>query len=87
MKIVDIEAIERRPLAIDYRRQYRGNAVIAVGEQLDFRAPIEFTLELSALGHHEISVQFLAPTDFPLVPALRLLKEHIRTLDGGGRLP
>lgn len=87
MKVLAIESIERHELPIDYRRQYAGTAVIGVGDSAEFRAPIEFTLELSPFGSHDIAVRFLTATDFPLVPALRILKDAIRELESAGRLP
>jgi hypothetical protein len=87
MKVETIDNIERVPLAIDYRRIYRGVAKISIGERTVGAPRIEFSLELSPFGQQEVSVSFLERADYPLVPAIRILKEHIKTLDGNGQLP
>lgn len=87
MKVEAIRDIERVPLAIDYRRMYRGTALISIAERAAAGSRIEFSLELSPLGGHEISVSFLESADYPIVPAIKLLKEHIKALDTDDRLP
>lgn len=87
MEVNEIRDIQRVPLAIDYRRMYRANARIAIGQETVSSCPIEFVLELSPLGSHEVSVSFLDTTDFPIVPAIKILKEQIVLLDREGTLP
>jgi hypothetical protein len=87
MTVAEISNVERVPLAIDYRRIYRGTAVIAVGDKRLPGCRIEFSLEMSPWGKHEVSVRFIDPADYPIVPAIRILKEHISTLDRAGELP
>ncbi len=87
MKVNDIDKIERIPLAIDYRRMYRGEARISVGDSSHSTSPIEFVLELSPYGSQQVTISFLESTDYPIVPAMKLLKEHIRELDRSGVLP
>lgn len=86
MTIDRISDIERVPLAIDYRRMFRGNLYVAIGDKTTGPTPIEFVLEMSPFGSHEVSINFLGSTDFPIVPATRLLKEHITALDRDGTL-
>ena len=87
MTVERIESIEKVPLAIDYRRLYRGVALLNVAGRVAPAARIEFSLELSPFGKNEVSVGFLEATEYPLVPAIRVLKEHIQTLDRDGALP
>lgn len=87
MKIEKIENIERIPLAIDYRRMYRGTAHVEIGDTAATPCPIEFSLELSPFGSQEISISFLEQTDYPIVPAATLLKQHIAELDRSRTLP
>jgi hypothetical protein len=87
MKIEKIADIERVPLAIDYRRMYRGTAHIAIGDTPAAPCPIEFALELSPFGSQEISVSFLQQTDYPIVPAKKILQQHIAELDRSRALP
>ena len=87
MKVEHINNVERVPLAVDYRRMYRGEARIAIGSAATNPCPIEFVLELSPFGTNEVSVTLLGQTDYPLVPAIKLLKEHISEMDRAGQLP
>lgn len=87
MNVESIKNISRIPLAIDYRRMYRGVAVIRVVGNTTPSCPIEFVLEQSPLGGYDVSVTFLEPMDFPIVPAIRQLKAFITDLDRGGGLP
>ena len=87
MKVDTIENIERVPLAIDYRRMYRGTVMLAIGQRTTSSSRIEFALEMSPFGSHEVSVSFLETTEYPLVPAIKLLKEFIKNLDRDGHLP
>lgn len=87
MKVKEIQNVERVPLAVDYRRMYRGEAAITLGNTTETRCPMEFVLEMSPLGSHEVSVTLLGQTDYPLVPAIKLLKERILEMDRAGELP
>lgn len=87
MEVVSIDDIERVPLAVSYRRAYNGTAVLKVGQVPKNTKRIEFTLEQSPMGMHEVHVSFLEEADFPLVPAIRALKEYIQNLNQTGDLP
>lgn len=87
MKVISIDDIERKPLAVSYRRAYEGTAVLEIGEVPKNSKRIEFTLEQSPMGTHEVHVSFLEEADFPLVPAIRALREYIENLHSGGTLP
>ena len=87
MEVLSIDDIQRKPLAVSYRRAYQGTAVLRIGDTPKNSKRIEFTLEQSPVGDHEIHVSFLEDADFPLVPAIRALREYIGELDGNGRLP
>jgi hypothetical protein len=87
MTVQDLQQIERVPLAVDYRRLYRATAVMSVGERAGTGSRIEFSMEMSPWGGHEVSITFLESADYPLVPAIKLLKDHIKNLDRAGQLP
>ncbi len=87
MNVTRLEAIERIPLAIDYRRMYQAHAILNIADRDAPPVHIEFSLELSPFGGNEVSVRFLESADFPLVPAIRVLKEHITAIDKAGSLP
>jgi hypothetical protein len=87
MNVDQLSGIERIPLAIDYRRLYQATALLQVGDHVANAARIEFSLEMSPYGGQEVSVRFLDKPEYPLVPAVRILKDHIKTLDKDGTLP
>lgn len=86
MTIERISDIERVPLAIDYRRMFRANLFVAIGTKTLGPTRIEFVLELSPFGSNEVSVNFLDHTDYPTIPAIRMLKEYVGELDRSGSL-
>lgn len=86
MTIERISEIERVPLAIDYRRMFRAQVFVAVGGRTVGPTPIEFVLEMSPFGTHDVSVNFLDRTDYPIVPAIRMIKDRIIELDRDGTL-
>ena len=87
MEVLSIDDIERKPLAVSYRRAYHGTAVLKIGQVPKNTKRIEFTLEQSPMGKYEVHVSFLEEADFPLVPAVRALKEYIEKLHTDGVLP
>lgn len=87
MEVISIDDIERKPLAVSYRRAYEGTAVLKIGEVPKNTKRIEFTLEQSPMGKHEVHVSFLEEADFPLVPAIRALRQYIEQLQREGDLP
>jgi hypothetical protein len=87
MKVIEIQNIQRRDVPVHYRRVFTGDAVVEhIGGSPD-PSRIEFTLEQSALGATAIKVELKDYINYPLVPAVRVLTEHIRSLDKAGRLP
>lgn len=87
MTIEEIRDIERVPLAIDYRRMYRGRLVVSLAGRHLTPTAIEFVLEMSPLGRHDVTVSFLEQAEYPLVPVMKVVKEHISALDRAGSLP
>lgn len=87
MKVESLSRIDRVPLAVEYRRMYRATAELSVANRSLTPTRVEFVLELSPYGFSDVSIRFLERTDFPVLPAIPLLREHVRTLDRDGHLP
>lgn len=87
MKIVELISLARRESPLLYRRTYTATAVLAHASAAEDRQRIEFVLEHSPLGPVDIRVKFLDKPDFPLVPAIAELEDHIRQLEQRGELP
>jgi len=86
MKVVEITDIERRESPLLYRRTFTATAVLSTRNGPDERKRIEFTLEHAPLGPVQVRVAFLEEIDYPLVPALAAIKEHVRKLEENGEL-
>ena len=86
MKIIEFKDVLRKDVPIYYRRHYTGIAVLDLLNKLN-DVPIDFQIEHKPTGHTEISITKMASVDYPLVPLQRELKNFIKTLDSGGKLP
>ena len=87
MKVLEIRNIEKKDIPLHYRNEYSGNAVLEYGpHKVPEEKPVEFVLEKSASGEVEVRVQLLEQINYPLLPAIRLLKSHILELDREGKL-
>lgn len=83
-----IQNITKKHMLISYRQEYHGDAVLDLRKNgSTMNCKIEFSLELTPLGSKNIRVQFLDNIEYPLIPVIRELKNHITQLDKSGRLP
>ena len=86
MKIIEIKNIIRKDVPIYYKRFYKGILVIKLMEEPQ-EIPIEFIIEHKPTGSMEITVTFSHEIDYPLVPLLKEVKNHIIELDATRILP
>jgi hypothetical protein len=86
MKIVSIKDIIRKDVPIYYRRLFSGIAVLELLKDPVERR-IDFSIETKPTGVKDISVSFIEPVDYPLIPLSRELKKFIDHLDVTGGLP
>ncbi len=87
MKVLEIRNIEKKDIPLHYRNEYTGKAVLEYGpHKVPEEKGVEFILERSATGHIEVSVNLLDTINYPLLPAIKLLKNHILDLDREGKL-
>ena len=90
MTILELKNLHRKEIPLRYVSEYSGAAVF---EKPDFQGsgrverPVEFRIEHSAFGKRDIRVKLFGGLDYPLLPVLRNLKEHISDLDKRGMLP
>jgi hypothetical protein len=85
MRVVELKELNRKEAPIHYIRQF---TAVALLESNDARAEAEvaFTLEGKAVGPPELSLRVLDPIEWPLLPVMRVLREHIMQLESAGRL-
>ncbi|MFP4178958.1 MAG: hypothetical protein ACLFNZ_08175 [Spirochaetaceae bacterium] len=87
MKVLEIHNIEKKDIPLYYRNEYTGKAVLEYGpHKVPEEKSVEFILERSATGAVDISARFLDQINYPLLPALKVLKNYIRELDQKGKL-
>ena len=86
MKVLSVRNIVRKDVPIYYRRLFSGIAVLElIGQSVERK--IDFSIETKPTGQSEISVTFIDPVDYPLVPLVREIKKFLDALDKSGGLP
>jgi hypothetical protein len=87
MKIIELRDIVKKDIPLHYRNEYSAMAVLEFGQKkIPEEKKIEFVLERSATGAVDIQLNFLDELNYPLLPARKLLTDHIRNLDKRGIL-
>ncbi len=87
MELVEIRNIVRKDAPVLYRRTFAAEAVLKYDDVTTRSRRISFILEHTPTSGVQIQAEFLEVPDYPLVPALRMLKDHILQLDKKGLLP
>jgi hypothetical protein len=86
MELVEIKDVEPEAGAVYYRQKYDAKAYFHSDIHGDIEAPIHFIVETDPLGQKTISVKFAKRMDYPIVPMLMQLREHILELHNSGHL-
>jgi hypothetical protein len=86
MKVLELRELKRRETPIHYIREY---TAVAVLESASGRAEasVAFTLEHKPLGPPEIAVRVLDHVEWPLLPVVKAIRDHLAELDRKGLLP
>jgi hypothetical protein len=87
MKVVSLNSLSRKESPIQYRRVFSGSAVFEIFGSQTPEKQVEFTIEHHAHGTPSIHVHLADEVDYPLLPVLSELKQHIREMDKRGHLP
>ncbi len=87
MQLVTLSDISLKESPLHYRRSFNATARFVVGNQSPVGTTVEFVIESTATGRPYVSVRFTERLPFPLVPALRLVKERVSQLEQDGQLP
>lgn len=86
MTFKDLSDIVKKDIPLHYRNEFTANAVFSTFDGKELMRKIEFIVEMAPTGKKDIRVNILEQVDYPLVPLLKTLKEHIQTLDRKGNL-
>jgi len=86
MEILELKDISKKNLAILYRREFTAVAAINhIGSSVQEKR-IDFSIEHLPIGGTKVKVSFLDSIDYPLLPALKSVKNYITDLEKQGRL-
>lgn len=85
-RVVELRDVQRKDSLISYRRSYTAEAIIETLASRRFSQRVVFTIEEDALGQRDVSVKLLGDIEYPLLPVLSALKDHVGTLDRSGKL-
>lgn len=86
MKILEIKDLSREETGLYYRRNFTGCAVIEIPLRIA-EVPLFFIIETGPMGNKDIDIEFKENIEYPLLPILKDIKEHIFSLDREGKLP
>ena len=86
MNVISIKNIIRKDIPLHYREEFSGLAVLNDMRAKESESKIEFTLERTAFGTKQVEVKFTTAPDYPVIHAIRTLKEFILNLEKEGKL-
>ncbi len=86
MNVVNIINIRRKDIPLHYREEFTGSAVLRNRKLEENKIKMEFSLERTPFGTKQVEVKFPIAPDFPVLPAIKPLKEYILKLEMEGKL-
>lgn len=86
MDIIAIKNIIRKDIPLHYREEFSGLAVITDMRSIESESKIEFSLERTPFGTKQVEVKFTKAPDYPVIQAIRTLKEFILNMEKEGKL-
>lgn len=86
MKLKHLEGIIKKETPIFYRSEYKAHANMELLGR-EHQIPVSFDVEMLPTGEKLISVKLDDKVDYPELPILKVLKEHIIDLEKDGSLP
>ncbi|MCK5197098.1 MAG: hypothetical protein KAR21_02040 [Spirochaetales bacterium] len=86
MNVIKIKNIIKKDIPLHYREEFSGLAVLDDMRSKKSESKIEFSLEQTAFGTKHVEIKFLKTPDYPVIPAIRTLREFILKLEKEGKL-
>ena len=87
MELLNIKDINYIESPVLYFREYSGLALFETANRESKKIRIKFTLESQSIGPPLVNVEFTDNVDYPLLPLIRPLKNHVMKLDKNKALP
>lgn len=86
MNVIDIKNIIRKDIPLHYREEFSGLAIMNHMRLEKSENKIEFSLERTPFGTKQVEVKFTNPPDYPVIQAIKTLKEFILNMEQEGKL-
>jgi hypothetical protein len=86
MEVIELRQIQKKDLAILYRREFTAVAAIKHIGTIPQEKRVRFSIEHLPVGGTSIKVTFQDKIDYPLIPAIKSMKSYIANLEREGRL-
>ncbi len=86
MDVISINNIIRKDIPLHYREEFTGLAVLNNKRSETTENAIEFSLERTPFGTKEVEIKFVKAPDFPVIAAIRNLKDFILLIEKEGKL-
>ncbi len=86
MKVIDIANLKRKETPVYYRKEFKGDAIIEIMQET-FNTPVEFVVEHKPIGGIDIRVTLVEDIDYPIIPIVSSIKNHIQQMHERGSLP
>jgi hypothetical protein len=86
MKLVEITNINKKDIPLHYRREFTGSAVFNDTNDRQVKSDIQFIIEYQHSGNFDVKVNLLDSINYPLIPTIHMLRDHIIALEKRGAL-
>ncbi len=88
MIIKQLDNIKKKDSLLYYRNDYIADAVFEFGKNSSCeKASVEFSIEKTAIGETRINVLINGHINYPMLPAIKLLKQYVTEKQAEGLFP
>ena len=86
MKLKSIENIKKKESLLYYKNDYLADAVFEYGkDSKEEKIPIEISIEKTALGEEKVNVAIKGHINYPMLSAIKILKDEISKMRSEGK--
>jgi hypothetical protein len=85
MKLKTIENIRKKDSFLYYKNDYLADAVFEYGkDSKEEKIPVLITIEKTALGEEKVSVTINGHINYPMLSAIKILKDEVLKMQSKG---
>lgn len=86
MKIKSLDNIHKKDSYLYYKLDFTADAVFEYGSKpTEEKMPVAITIEKTALGEQKVNVSIIGHINYPMLMAIKALKEYVLVLVGQGQ--